>query len=177
MRLAADVLERFRWVEGHADVWPLFADGELLRSLAAALAAPFTAARPTKVAGVESRGFLLGAAVAAHLGVGFVAIRKGEGLLPGAKVSRVAAPDYRGREHLLRLQRDVLTPADRVILVDDWVEVGSQATTARELLEEVGATYVGCSVIVDDTTDAVRARLEPFAALVERAALGPDTEG
>ena len=33
MRLVADVLERFRWVEGHADVWPLFADGELLRSL------------------------------------------------------------------------------------------------------------------------------------------------
>ena len=168
------VLERFAWVEGHADVWRLFADGALLRDLAASLASPFADAGVTKVAGIEARGFILGAVVATHLGSGFVAIRKEQGLFPGEKLSRRTAADYRGSESLLRLQRVAVEPDDRVLIVDDWVEVGSQALTAKKLVENAGGTYVGVSVLVDDTGDAVRALLEPFAALLRREALGDD---
>jgi adenine phosphoribosyltransferase len=169
------LVERFEWVEGHADVWRLFSDAVVLRELVAALGAPFAAEGVTKVAGVESRGFILGAAVAAHIGVGFVAIRKAGGLFPGAKIERQTAPDYRGLENVLRLQRAAVSSNDRVLLVDDWVEIGSQALTAKALIEEAGAAYAGCSVIVDDTDSDVRRRLAPFAALVHVGALGPDT--
>jgi adenine phosphoribosyltransferase len=168
------LVERFEWIDGHA-VWRLFSDAVVLREPAVALGASFAAADVTKVAGVESRGFVLGAAVATHLGAGFVAIRKAGGLFPGAKVDRQTAPDYRGVENVLRLQRAAVSSADRVLLVDDWVEVGSQALTAKALIEEAGAAYAGCSVIVDDTDSEVRRRLAPFAALLPVSALGPDT--
>lgn len=68
-----------------------------------------------------------------------------------------------------------MSSTDRVLLADDWVEVGSQALTAKALIEEAGAVYAGCSVIVDDTDSDVRRRLAPFAALVPVSVLGPDT--
>ncbi len=70
------VLEHFRRVEGHADVWRLFANAEVLRRVAEGLAEPWRATGITGVVGIESRGFLLGAATAISLGVGCVAIRK-----------------------------------------------------------------------------------------------------
>src|SRR5581483_2128035 len=101
-RLVADVrdevIERFRWVEGHADVWRLFDDGGILVQLGAALADPFRADGITKVVGIEARGFVLGAVVAVELHVGFVGIRKERGRLPGRKLVRRTPPDYRGGE-------------------------------------------------------------------------------
>src|SRR2546422_8274346 len=60
-----------------------------------------------------------------------VAIRKEGGLFPGAKLERVAQPDYRGFEQRLRLRRDGLSDSDRVVLIDDWCERGSQALAAK----------------------------------------------
>jgi len=79
----AQVLGRFRWIDGHADVWHVFRDPIAFRTVVQALADPYRAAGVTAVAGVESRGFLLGGAVAMELGVGFVAIRKAGALFPG----------------------------------------------------------------------------------------------
>jgi adenine phosphoribosyltransferase len=143
--------------------------------LVAALAEPYDSAGISHVAGIEARGFLLGAAVAARLGTGFVAIRKDGGLLPGPKHVRTAPPDYRGNSARLRIQRDALHPGDRVLLVDDWFETGSQALTAKALIEDAGARYAGASIVVDQLADATRARLDPVAALLLFSALQPDT--
>jgi adenine phosphoribosyltransferase len=166
-----ELLDRFAWVGGHADVWRLFSDGALFRRIVAALADPFRDA--TKVAGVEARGFILGGAVAVELGVGFVAIRKEAGLFPGPKASGRTEADYRGNEHVLRLQRDALAPGDRVVLVDDWAERGSQALTARELVEECGATFEGLALVVDQLDHATRTRIGRVHALVSADELGP----
>jgi adenine/guanine phosphoribosyltransferase-like PRPP-binding protein len=83
-----------------------------------------------KVTGIESRGFLLGGAVALALGTGFVGVRKAGGLLPGSKVVTEAEPDYRGQPQLLRMQA-VLRPTDRVLLVDDWAELGRVTALVR----------------------------------------------
>jgi len=160
-------------VDGHADVWRLFSDGDLFSLLVRCLADPFRAAAITKVVGIEARGFILGGAVANELGSGFVAIRKQGGLLPGEKLVRPTPPDYRHRTSKLRLQRQSLATDDRVLLVDDWVETGSQALTARALVEEAGAEFVGASVIVDELPVDVRPQLGTFSALVGRASLGP----
>ena len=90
-RMAAPHLE-IPFVDGHADVWRLFDDPVMLANVAEALVAPFRG-QVTKIAGVESRGFILGIAAALALRVGFVPIKKAEGLLPGAKASITTMQD------------------------------------------------------------------------------------
>lgn len=167
-------LKHFRWINGHADVWAVFRDAEALRALVAGLAEPVRADGITAVCGIESRGFLLGAAVAVELGVGFVPVRKGIGLLPGDKAFGQTAPDYRGLRHTLRLQRDMIGEADRVLLVDDWIETGAQAATVRAIVEQCGAMWAGCSVLVDQLTDERRACIGPVRSLLLAADLPAD---
>jgi adenine phosphoribosyltransferase len=76
------LLSRFAWVGGHADVWRWFDEPDLLRAIASALVDPFRD-RATKIAGIESRGFILGTACALELDGGFVPIRKGHGPASG----------------------------------------------------------------------------------------------
>lgn len=153
-RAAQALLGAFAWVDGHADIWRAFADPTAFGLLIDALAVPWRDASVTKVCGTESRGFLLAGAVALRLHAGFVPIRKAEGLLPGPKLERESAPDYRGVRHLLRLQQDALKPADRVLLIDDWIELGSQAAAAKSLVEGAGARFLGVSTIVDERGSA-----------------------
>jgi adenine phosphoribosyltransferase len=169
--LVTELVSRFRWIDGHADIWPLFADANLFRRLATALADPFRRESISKVAGVEARGFILGTAVALELGSGFVPVRKPGGLLPGPMRTSTTLRDYRDAQTELRLQRQSLTSRDRVLLVDDWCETGSQALTARELIEGSGSMFVGISVIVDQLAPPMRARLSRFEALVPYDAL------
>lgn len=152
-------------------MWRLFSDGDLFRRIVAELAEPFPDA--TKVAGLEARGFILGGAVAVELGVGFVAVRKEAGLFPGPKAARRAEANYRGHENLLRLQREALSPGDRVVLVDDWAELGSQALAARALIEDCGATFLGLSLVVDQLEAEARERIGRVHALVSAEELGP----
>jgi adenine phosphoribosyltransferase len=171
--LKVDLRERIPWVGGHADVWRAFSDEEFFPRLVAALADPYRAEGVTKVAGVEARGFILAAAVAVELSAGFVAIRKDAGLFPGEKIIRVCDPDYRGNRPTLRLQVQSLEPSDRVLLVDDWVETGSQALAAKAMIEETGAFFVGASVIVDQLPVRLRTRFGSFTALIPFGLLGP----
>ena len=168
------LLSEFRWHGGHADVWRLFVNATALSSVVDGLADPWRGNGITHVLGIESRGFLLGGAVAVSLGAGFQAVRKEDGMLPGPKVSMQSAPDYRSRAHLLRMQA-VLHPGDVVLLVDDWAERGSQAVAARQLVELCGAHFAGVSILVDQLEDEVRARLGRVTSLVRANELGdPD---
>jgi adenine phosphoribosyltransferase len=160
-----ELVERFRYFDGHSDTLGLFADAGFLRRAAASVAEPFRDAQADKVAGIEARGFVLATAVALELGVGFVAIRKSGSIHPGPKVELAAPPDWRGLESVLRLQRHVIARDDRVLLVDDWAETGSKALTARRLLQAAGARYAGLSLLVDQLTSEVRDELEPVAAV------------
>ncbi|MFD4633937.1 phosphoribosyltransferase family protein [Streptomyces sp. NPDC058284] len=160
------VLEHFRWVGGHADVWSVFRDARAFAAVVAGLVEPFREAQVTAVCGIESRGFLLGGAAAVELGVGFVAVRKGQGLFPGDKVERRSTPDYRGHEHRLRLQRSSLGRSDKVLLVDDWIETGSQATAVRDMVSECGGDWAGCSVIIDQLGEDQARELGPVRALL-----------
>jgi adenine phosphoribosyltransferase len=167
------VLAGFRWQGGHADVWRLFWDAETLSAVVAGLADPWSDLGVTRVCGIEARGFLLGGAVATRLGVGFVAVRKGDGLFPGPKVEATTDPDYRGLAHVLRLRRDSLREGDRVVLVDDWAERGSQARAVQGLIESCGATFLGLSVIVDQLDHHVRSLLGEVAAIIRYEELRP----
>jgi adenine phosphoribosyltransferase len=76
-----------------------------------------------------------------------------------------APPDWRGLQTTLRLQRHVIAEGDRVLVVDDWAETGSKASTARSLIEACGGVYAGLSLLVDQLPDAVREELQPVTAV------------
>jgi adenine phosphoribosyltransferase len=170
-----ELLARFRWVDGHADVLGLFAEAGFVAAAGRALCEPFADRGITKVAAVEARGFILGTAAALAAGVGFVPIRKAGAIHPGPKATRRTEPDWRGARHDLVAQRTALGPGDRVLVVDDWAESGSQALAARELVEECGATYVGLSLLVDQLPEPARERLAPVAAVLAHAELPPSS--
>jgi adenine phosphoribosyltransferase len=169
-----EFLSRFRWIGGHADVLGLLSDGAFLASSIAALAEPFEDEGVTKVAGIEARGFIFGPAVATRLGAGFVPVRKPGATHPGPKAVHVAEPDWRGRRVPYELQRAALAEGDRVLLVDDWAETGSQALAARWLVEECGGCWVGISLLVDQLKEEVRDRLAPVRAVVVAGQLPPN---
>lgn len=151
----------------------LFSDAAVLAEAGRALWTPFEDAGVTKVASVEARGFVVGTAAALAGGVGLVPIRKAGAVHPGPKAARVTEPDWRGRRLELVLQRTALARGDRVLLVDDWAEFGSQALAARDLLEDCGALYVGLSLLVDQLPPDVRETLAPVAAVVRHDELPP----
>lgn len=127
------------------DITPVLADAALLRDITAAMAAPWLGAGVTHVAGVESRGFILGAPVAIALGAGFVPIRK-----PGKLPSTSAGIDYALEYGTDRLEMhiDACPPPSRVLLVDDVLATGGTAAAACKLVEQVGGTVLGCSFLL-----------------------------
>lgn len=164
-------LDHFRWDQGHADVWAPLQNGVALASIVDALAEPFHDQCVDAVIGVEARGFLLGGAVAVALGVGFVPVRKAGSLFPGDKVSITAEPDYRGISHELRVQRASITPGSRLVMVDDWIERGSQARAVRDLVTQCEASLIAISVLVDDVAPDIRSRIGEIHSLVTFAEL------
>lgn len=164
-RLHDDLVASLRYFDGHSDTLGLFAEPTFLSRAAAAVAAPFRAAGVAKVAGIEARGFVLAAAVAVELGAGFVAVRKPGAIHPGDKAELLSPPDWRGNETRLRLQRHVIRPGEPILVVDDWAETGSQAVTARRLIEACGGRYAGLSLLVDQLSARLRDELAPVAAV------------
>jgi adenine phosphoribosyltransferase len=132
------------------DITPLLADPVGLRTVVSALA---DAARDEsgaplvdKIAGMEARGFLLGAPVALELGVGFVPVRK-PGKLPRDTHAVSYALEY--GEATLEVHRDAFTPGQRVLLVDDVLATGGTARATRELVEACGASVLGLAVLME----------------------------
>lgn len=101
---------------------------------------------PTMVVGIEARGFPLGAALAYELGCGFVSLRK-PGKLPRDVHRREYALEY--GTSALELHRDALTPADRVVIVDDVLATGGTAAAAVELVREAGARVISVAVLME----------------------------
>jgi adenine/guanine phosphoribosyltransferase-like PRPP-binding protein len=104
------------------------------------------------------------------LRAGFVAIRKSGALFPGAKDRQKTAPDYRGIVHQLEIQQRALQANDRVLLVDDWAEEGSQAIAAKRLIEQRRATFLGLA-LMDQLSDAKRSLLGDVRSIVRAAEL------
>ena len=99
-----------------------------------------------KVVAIESRGFILGGALADRLGAGFVPVRK-PGKLPWR--SRSATYELEYGSDRLEMHEDAVGPADRVLVVDDVIATGGTARAVGELSEGLGASVVGFAFLVE----------------------------
>lgn len=140
----------------------------LLADIATGLTQLFEDQQPTVVLGIESRGTMLGSLVAMKLGLGLLEVRKNRRPMTDsdAWVHATTPPDYRDRHLSLGFRRGLMTSGDRVLFVDDWIESGSQATTARALVGQVGAHWVGAAVIVDALSGGLERRELEVRSLV-----------
>ena len=139
----------------HAEAWKAAVEG------LADLVRPH---RPAMLAGIESRGFLLAAPLALHLGCGFVMLRK-PGKLPGAVTGLDYALEY-GTDRI-EIQSDAVAPGTRVVLLDDLLATGGTMAAGIALLQQVGAEVPAAVALIELTFLGGRARLPvPFEALL-----------
>ena len=128
------------------DITTLLSDAQGLRDTVDALAAPYMGEDIDQVVGIESRGFILGAAVAMTLGCGFVPIRK-PGKLPAATHQQAYSLEY-GAD-TLEIHQDALTTDHRILIVDDVLATGGTARAAFDLVRKTGGKVIGAAFLIE----------------------------
>jgi adenine phosphoribosyltransferase len=128
------------------DLTPLMADAQALALTVQLMADFFEEQDATVIAGIEARGFILGAAVAAELEIGFVPLRK-----PGKSPRKVFSVSYDleyGSDQL-QVHHDLIQRSDRVGIVDDVLATGGTALASAELIEMAGGQLAGFAVLLE----------------------------
>jgi len=128
------------------DVTTLLRDAQGLRLALDALTAPFANRGIDLVVGIESRGFILGAAVADRIGAGFVPIRK-LGKLPAATIKASYALEY-GSDSL-EMHEDAIERGQQVVIIDDLLATGGTAAAAVTLVETLGGRVIGLGFLIE----------------------------
>ena len=141
------------------DITTLVADPAGLQSVIDHLTERASALKPEAIAGIEARGFLFGAAIAARLGIGFVTVRK-PGKLPVPVIARHYALEY-GADRL-EIDPSLVREGQRIVLIDDLLATGGTASTAAALLREAGGVVTQAAFVIDlpDLGGAQRLRRE-----------------
>jgi adenine phosphoribosyltransferase len=139
------------------DITTVLADPQGFRTTINDLVNRYTGQQIDKVAGIEARGFILGAPIAHQLGVGFIPVRK-SGKLPGDTLEHHYDLEY-GTD-TIEIHTDAIVKGERVLLVDDLIATGGTAEAAANLIEKTGGVVVECCFMVDLPDVGGRARLE-----------------
>jgi adenine phosphoribosyltransferase len=140
------------------DITTLIAHGEGFAATIDHLVDRAAKTRPAAVAGIEARGFIFGAAIAARLGLGFVPLRKA-GKLPVETIGVDYALEYGAAR--IELDPGAIREGERVLLVDDLIATGGTAFAGAQLLRQAGATVDQALFVIDlpdlGGADALRA--------------------
>ena len=128
------------------DITPLLADPAALAETVRQLARPYESKGAELVVGVESRGFIFGSLVAAHLGAGFVPIRK-PSKLPAETISQTYELEY-GTD-TIEIHADAIRPGQKVLMIDDLLATGGTMAAACELVRRLGGDIVGVAFVIE----------------------------
>ncbi len=145
------------------DITTLLKHTEGFRSTIDQLVGKYRGVKIDKVAGIESRGFIIGAALAYQLKAGFVPIRK-KGKLPGENFGHDYELEY-GTDRL-EIHTDAIQKGEKVLLVDDLIATGGTAEATVKLIGKTGGQIVGCAFVVDLPDFGGRKRLEKLGQSV-----------
>jgi adenine phosphoribosyltransferase len=130
------------------DITPLLGNAEAFRATIDAMAADYASEGIQYVVGVEARGFILGAAVAAKLNAGFVPVRK-KGKLPAKTLSRAYDLEY--GTSTVEVHKDAVPAGAKVLMVDDLLATGGTIKASCELIDQLGGKIVGVVFIIELT--------------------------
>jgi adenine phosphoribosyltransferase len=128
------------------DITPLLQDAKTLRILIDTFVHRYMGQKIDRVAGLDARGFILGAIVAYELNVGFIPIRK-KGKLPFKTVQEEYELEYGSAT--VEIHTDACKPGERILLIDDLIATGGTMMAGMKLLQRLGAVVVEGAVIVD----------------------------
>lgn len=140
------------------DITTLLKDGPALRRALDLLEEHCRPLRIAKVVGVESRGFILGGALAARLGVGFVPVRK-PGKLPAPAIRETYELEY--GSDTVEIHADAIASGERILMHDDLLATGGTMRAACRLVERLGGEIVGISFLIELPALGGRACLAP----------------
>ena len=142
------------------DITPLLSNGPLFGKTIDLIAARYRGQKIDTVLGIESRGFIVGAALAYKLGAGFSVVRK-PGKLPYETHSASYQLEY-GKD-TLEIHVDGIAPKARVIIADDLIATGGTAAATAELVSKLGGTVVECAFVIELSFLNGRKKLQPHA--------------
>ena len=139
------------------DITTLLKDAAGLRAAIDSLSMPFKDQRVDLVVGIESRGFIFGAAVADRIGAGFSPVRK-PGKLPSACVRTTYDLEY--GSDTLEMHEDAVSPGQRVLIVDDLLATGGTARATTDMVKRLGGQVHALAFLIELVALNGRARLE-----------------
>ncbi|MEM9784764.1 MAG: phosphoribosyltransferase family protein [Pseudomonadota bacterium] len=153
---------QFAWL----DPTSIYINGDAFHDLLNDLSADLEGIEIDVVAGLDAMGFVLGAALAARLGTGFLPIRKAGKLC--VETDRVAFTNYSGRTQDMEMRLPAFAPGTRVLLVDQWVETGGTMAGAIDLVGRQGGKVAGIAAIAieENAETAELRRRYPCASAV-----------
>ncbi len=128
------------------DITPVLENGELFSTVTKYFAERYEAMGVTKIVGIESRGFIFGAAIAHELSVGLVLVRK-PNKLPADKIGVDYELEY-GTDRV-EIHTDALNTKDRVVIIDDLLATGGTAAATVELIKQSGAKILECGFLIE----------------------------
>ena len=128
------------------DITTLLRDPVCLKTTIDQLSSPYMGKGIHAVVGIESRGFILGAAVAERLGAGFIPMRK-PGKLPAKAIKEVYDLEY-GKD-ALEIHADAVEKGQRVLIVDDVLATGGTAAAAAALVKKLGGQLHGLAFLIE----------------------------
>ena len=147
------------------DITTLLKDRVAFNAMVDALALHYAHVPLDKVAAIESRGFIIGAALASKLELGFVPVRK-RGKLPAETVMQPYTLEY--GEDALEIHVDAITAGEQLLLVDDLIATGGTAMAAMTLVRRLGGVVQHAAFVIDlpalgGLQQLQSAGVEPFA--------------
>jgi adenine phosphoribosyltransferase len=130
------------------DITTLLKDPGGLKATIDSLVAPYDTSAIDIVVGIESRGFILGSAVAQRIGAGFVPVRKA-GKLPAKAMKEIYELEY-GKD-ALEIHADAIEKGQRVLIVDDVLATGGTAAATTRLVKQLGGALHGLAFLIELT--------------------------
>ena len=128
------------------DITTLLADAKGLQQVIDDFYQRYKSQKIDKIVAIEARGFILGAALAYKLGIGFVPIRKA-GKLPAETMGHDYVLEY-GSDRV-EIHADAISTGERVLLIDDLIATGGTAEAAAALIQKLGGNVVECAFVID----------------------------
>ncbi len=145
------------------DITTLIKDPNGLNLVVKEFCSRYAGLKIDKIAGIESRGFIIGAPIAYELGLGFIPIRK-KGKLPAETIGCDYELEY-GTDRI-EIHTDAILEGERILLVDDLIATGGTAEAAVTLIKSCRGIVVECAFVIDLSALGGKKRLEAMGTSV-----------